>query len=184
MTVTRAPTPSRLEAVPSSRSVTKWPPAVLVVEVGQRLVLRERSTQVEPAVVVEVADGQPAAERGATCQGARPAAETSTSRPVGRRRPGAGAGIAYGNDRAVVVDVAVGGRQVEPAVVVDVEEGDAEAQQVPARRGQADGGGLVGEDAAAEVVVEGRRLAVEVGHGQVGPAVAVEVAAGDPHAAW
>ena len=40
----------------------------------------------------------------------------------------------------------------------------------------------VGELAAAEVLVERRRLAVEVGHGQVGPAVAVEVAAGDAHA--
>ena len=36
----------------------------------------------------------------------------------------------------------------------------------------------------AEVAVERRRLAVEVGHGEVGPAVAVEVAAATPMPAW
>ena len=41
---------------------------------------------------------------------------------------------------------------------------------------------MVAEDAAAEVAVEGRRLVVEVGDGQVGQAVAVEVAAGHAHA--
>ena len=73
--------------------------------------------------------------------------------------------------------------QVEPAVVVGVEEGDPEAEQVR-------GSGRPGRSApvwsvkmpCAEVLVEGRRLVVEVGDGQVGPAVAVEVAAGDPHA--
>ena len=76
----------------------------------------------------------------------------------------------------------VGLRQVEPAVVVGVEEGGAEAQHVAGGRRQADRRGVVAELPGPEVVEERGRLAVEVGHGQVGPAVAVEVAAGDPHA--
>ncbi len=81
-----------------------------------------------------------------------------------------------------VVDVAVGRGQVEPPVVVGVEEGDAESQQASAGGGQSDGGRVVGEQAPAEVLVERRRLAEEVGHGQVDAAVAVEVPGGDPHA--
>ena len=61
VTITRAPTASRLEAVPSRRSVRQWPPVGPVVEVGQGLVLRD-DHQVDPAVVVEVARGQPAAD--------------------------------------------------------------------------------------------------------------------------
>ena len=75
----------------------------------------------------------------------------------------------------------VGRRQVEPSVVVRVDQRRAEAQQVPSRLAQPDHRGAVGEQAVAEVPEEGRRLAVEVGHDQVEPAVAVEVAAGHPH---
>ena len=78
--------------------------------------------------------------------------------------------------------MAVGRRQVEAAVVVDVEERDAEAQQEPARGLEADGRGGVGEHPAPQVAVERRRLAEEVRDGQVRPAVAVEVAARHAHA--
>ena len=44
------------------------------------------------------------------------------------------------------------------------------------------GGGPVAEHAPAVVVIERRRFAKEVGHGQIEPAVAVVVAAGHPHA--
>src|SRR5690606_24599953 len=77
--------------------------------------------------------------------------------------------------------MAVDLHQVEMAVIVEVEEGDAEAERMPGRAGQAEGSRVVGEESAAEIVVEGRALAVEVGDGQVGPGVAVEVAAGDAH---
>ena len=74
-------------------------------------------------------------------------------------------------------------RDVEPAVVVDVEERQAEAEHDAAS-------GPPGRDRRdrstnrplAQVLIEGRRFAVEVGDGQVEPAVAVEVAAGDAHA--
>ncbi len=72
--------------------------------------------------------------------------------------------------------------QVEPAVVVHVEERDPEAQPVAARRGQADRGGMVGELAAAQVVKQSGRLVEEVGHGQLEPAITVQVAGRDAHA--
>ena len=86
-----------------------------------------------------------------------------------------------GELRAAVVDVAVGRDQVEPAVVVGVEEADPEAEDIATGRRQADGGRLVAEEALAEVAEEGGRLVVEVGDRQVEPAVAVEIAASDPH---
>ena len=76
----------------------------------------------------------------------------------------------------------VGGHEVEPAVVVGIQERRAEAQPVPARGRQADRGRVIGEEALAQVAEERRGLAVEVGDRQVGPPVAVEVAAGDAHA--
>jgi hypothetical protein len=60
--------------------------------------------------------------------------------------------------------VAVGGSQVEPAVVVGVEQAESEAQQATSGDGQPDRGGGVDEDAAAQVAVERGRLAIEVGH--------------------
>ena len=41
---------------------------------------------------------------------------------------------------------------------------------------------MIAENAATQVPVEGRVFVVEVGDRQVGPAVAIEVAAGDAHA--
>ena len=78
--------------------------------------------------------------------------------------------------------MAVGGGQVEPAVIVGVEQADPEAQQAPAGDRQADRRRRVGEGAAAQVAVERGRLAVEIGDGQVDEPVAVEVARGNPHA--
>ena len=63
----------------------------------------------------------------------------------------------------------------------DVGHGDAEAQQVARRQPDAGGRAAVGEEALAQVVVERGSLAVEVGDHQVGPAVAVQVAAGHAH---
>jgi hypothetical protein len=85
-------------------------------------------------------------------------------------------------DRAEVVDVAVGRDEVQPAVGIQVGEADAEPQEIAARRGESDDRGVVGELAGAEVVIEGRGLPEEVGDRQVGPAIAVQVAGGDPHA--
>ena len=111
------------------------PPAVLVVEVGQRLVLGERA----------------AGRRGRRCRGrprpgpGRPAGPARAARrgrsrrsvgPPRRRRRAGRHGV--GDLRPVVVDVAVGRGQVEAAVVVDVEEGDAETEPVAGRHRQPD----------------------------------------------
>ena len=122
---------------------------------------------------------RPRPSRG-TWNGGPAAALTSVSRPFAPPSMSC-AGIGVGDLRPFVGDVTVGGQEVEPAVVVGVEEGDAEAQAVSAGRVQADRGRAVGEEARAEVLVERGRLAEEVGDGQVEPTVAVEVAAGDPH---
>ncbi len=122
-----------------------------VVEVGGRTVVAD-DDRVDPAVVVEVADGQAAAQPGHL-----------------ERRAGAGADVAQpavraaqhelrrhrvGNLGADIGDVAVDRQEVEPAVGVGVEEGDAEAQAEPAGGVQADRGRPVGEQAAAEVLVD------------------------------
>ena len=79
------------------------------------------------------------------------------------------------------IDVAVGDEDVEPAVVVHVEEADAPAEVagVDAEAGEV---GVVVEVAAAEVQIEGVGVAGEVGLDDVEEAVAVEVSDGNAHA--
>ena len=79
------------------------------------------------------------------------------------------------------VDVTVGDEDVEPAVVVHVEEADAPAEVagVDAEAGEV---GVVVEVEVAEVVVEGVGVSGEVGLDDVEEAVAVEVSDGDAHA--
>ncbi len=79
------------------------------------------------------------------------------------------------------VDVAVGHEDVEPAIVVHVEEAYAPAEEagVDAKAGEI---GVVVEVAVAEIEVEGVGVAGEVGLDDVEEAVAIEVADGDAHA--
>ena len=79
------------------------------------------------------------------------------------------------------VDVAVGDEDVEPAVVVHVEEADAPAEKagVDAEAGEV---GAVVEVEPAQVQVERIGVAGEVGLDDVEEAVAVVVADGDAHA--
>ena len=149
-----------------------------VAEEDRRLILAD-DDGVDQAVVIEISRGEAAAQVERLERSPR-AGEASVSRPAGRAHEQLDRHLP-GKRRPVVADVAVGRDQVEPAVVVCVEERDAEAQQVPAGRGQSDRGGLVGEDAPAQVAEQRGGLAVVVGDGQVGAAVAVEVAAGDAH---
>ena len=71
-----------------------------------------------------------------TCQGGPARSETSSelARAVAQEELG---GHRVGDRRAVVVDVAVGLRQVEAAVVVGVERGEPEAEHEAGRRGEA-----------------------------------------------
>ena len=148
------------------------------MEVGQRPVLGD-DQRVAPAVVVEVADGQPPAQAGHLPGVARAVGGVDQlALRVAQPEPG---GHGVGQSRPAVVDVAVGGDEVEPAVVVGVEERHAEPQQIPAGRGQPDLGGVVEVEALAGVAEQRGPLGVEVRDGQVHPAVAVLVAEGHPH---
>ena len=179
VTATRAPTASRFERVPSSWRTRKCP--AHRIRCGGRPAARSARRRRRRAGRRDRGRRRPGPRpRWSARKGAPARSETSVSRPPGpaeeelqRHRPG--------EARPVVEDVSVGRDQVEPAVVVGVEESDPEAEQRAAGHRQADRRGVVGEEAAAQVAVEGRRLAVVVRHGQVEQAVAVEVAAGDPH---
>ena len=79
------------------------------------------------------------------------------------------------------IDVAVGDEDVEPAIVVQIDEADAPAEiaRVDAKAGEV---GVVFKGAVAEVLVERVGVAGEVGLDDVEQAVAVEVADADAHA--
>ena len=118
--------------------------------------------------------------RRGTCQGG-PACVGDVAE-VARRDAEQELGRHLVRDRgAEVGDVPVGLDQVEPAVVVGVERGQAESEEPPGGGGQARGGRSVAEQPTTVVVVERGRLVEEVGDGQVETTVAVEVAAGNPH---
>ena len=158
----------------------KWAPSALgpVGELHQGFVLRDHH-RVEPAVVVQVADGQPAAHVGPLERragagrdvGQRPA--RASEQELRRHR--------IGEERPMVAEVPVGRHQIEPAVVVGVEESRAETEAVAAGGRQAGGGGMVGEEPLPEVVEQGGGLAVEIRDRQIEAAVAVDIAAGDAH---
>ena len=80
------------------------------------------------------------------------------------------------------VDVAVGGEEVEPAVVVVVEEGGAPAEEGNGGFGDAELVADVGEVAVAVVVVEDLVVVGEGGVVEVDAAVVEVVAGGDAHA--
>ncbi len=105
------------------------------MEVGHGLVLGENE-QVGPAVVVEVAPGQAPADTLNLPGWARLVGDVGEMAPVvAEHQPGR---HGVGGRGAEVVDVAVGGGQVEPAVVVGVEERDSKAQEKAGLAGQAD----------------------------------------------
>ena len=176
--LTLAPTASRFEAVPSRRRVKWWPPSVRLwayIRGASRQAMRRsrrpslsRSPTARARPSRSVRTGAPARSPTSVRRPSVPPEEQLRGHRVGRLGP-------------EVVDVAVGLDQVEPAVVVGVEEGDPEAEAGAGGGEQAEGAGPVVEDALAEVLVEGRPLVVEVGDDQVGAAVAVDVAAADPH---
>src|SRR5262249_52972701 len=120
----------------------------LVVEIGQGLAIGD-DQQVEPAVVVKVAGGQATTDPGDLPR--RAGAPGHVGKPAGAlaqeelRRHGVGT---VGPE---VADVAVGRGQVEPTVVVGIQEGRAEAQQVAAGCRQADRRGAVQESPGPEV---------------------------------
>ena len=119
--------------------------------------------------------------RRLTLQGSPAEAETSRSRPPPSPRISI-AGMVNGTCGLMSVTWPLACATSSTAVVVDVQERQAEAEDVPRRGRQADRRGSIDELGAAEALIEGRRFAEEVGDGQVEPAVAVEVAAGDAHA--
>ena len=177
--VTRAPTASRFELVPSRLNLMKWPGLLRsVVQINERFVLIEYD-RIETPVVIEVADGQTATEVQRAERLAGPVGNVAQATPGTadqelqwhRER----------NPRATVQHMTVGGEQVEPTVVIDVRKRDAEAQKRTAERLQTDYRGLIDEATSAEVTKEGCGLAEEVGNSQVEPPITIEVAARDSH---
>src|SRR5438105_2751059 len=83
----------------------------------------------------------------------------------------------------MIDDVAVAQEEILVTVLVEVEKAGAEADQVPAERGQA--GRAAGEDelTLAAVAVQAVELVLEVGDEQRQPAGAVVVGGIDSHAA-
>ena len=79
------------------------------------------------------------------------------------------------------IDVAVGDQDVEPAIVVDIDEAHTPAQQ-PGIHAQSRLVGAVVEGAVAEIHEEGVGIAGEIGLHNVEHAVAVVVADGNAHA--
>ncbi len=89
--------------------------------------------------------------------------------------------VKLGEAADVGIDVAVGDEEVQPAVEVGVEEGDAPAHRLEAGRGQARGAAHVLEEPVAQVPVEGLGVVGEGGEHEVQPAVVVVVAGVHPH---
>ena len=82
----------------------------------------------------------------------------------------------------VVVEVAVGDKQVAVAVVVVVDEEGAPGEELQAGDPQPGLKGHVGEKPVAEVAVQAVGLPLVVGDEEVEPAIAVVVAHVNPHA--
>ena len=101
--------------------------------------------------------------------------------PTGRVTQEKLRGHRIGKRRAVVLDVAVGLRQVEAAVVVRIERSEPKTENKASGCGKPSSSRPVTEQSLAMVVIERRRFAKEVGHGQIEPAVPVIVAAGHAH---
>ncbi len=115
------------------------------MQVDERLILG-LDDRVDPAVVVEVARGQASAQVEGAERVAGPGRHVrqASVRPARQQLNG----HLPGEDGLVVADMAVGRDQVEPAVIIGIEEGDAEAQQLAGRRSQAHRRGVVREQAA------------------------------------
>ena len=183
VTLMRAPMPVRLDLTPTVRILIqlRLRRGVAAEELGHGVDAVD--DDVEVAIVVVVSEGAAAAGDGNGHAGtglvgdffelavAQVAVEIFA---FGVRRVGVRA-VHFG------IDVSVGDQDVEPAVVVHVEEADAPAEVagVDADAGEV---GAVVEVEAAEVLIEGGGVSGEVGLDDVEEAVAVEVSDGHAHA--
>ena len=151
----------------------------LIVQQGERGILRD-DDHIGSAVVVQVADGQSTPQPGESPGGPGAVRDVDELAPTVAEEQLRGHQV--GERGAVVVDMAVGLRQVEAPVVVGIERGEPEAEHEPGRRGERGRGRSVAEPTLAVIVIERGRFAQVVGDGQVEPAVAVEVSTGHAHA--
>src|SRR5262249_47050120 len=99
----------------------------LVVEVSQRLALAEQE-QVDTAIVVEIARRQAAADPGDAPRGPGSVRDVDQTAILAPDEELGGHGIR--EERAEILDVAVGRCQVLAPIVVDVEQGDAETKPI------------------------------------------------------
>ena len=138
---------------------------------------------VDAAVVVDVAERRGTAGGDERRRSAAARLHFLEPRPAGRRRGAErdaaqqqiGFGIRIGREGlALQADAAIGLIEIEPAVIVEVHQGHAEAREAPAHHAQAHHAGGIDEERA--VVAEiGIGLGVEVHDQQVVVAVVVDV---------
>ncbi len=163
---------------PFSSTVNDRPDSVTVPEQGGGAA-EDGDDGVDPAVAIEVAHGDPPGQGGTGEPGpGRAAGVEQPTVPVPEQGRVHGQGDA---EAGPVEDVAVPLDQVEPAIGVEVGQGQAEADDRPGRPGQAERLGGVDEGPAPGPEEADGPPAGEVAHQEVGPTVAVDVAEGQAH---
>ena len=115
----------------------------LVAEVDQRLVLRDENG-VEPAVVIKIAHGEPAADRFLLERRAGVSGRIE-KRTVGGPQQELGCHRVR-VQRTLVAHMPVGSQQIEPAIIVRVQECHSEAEPVASRGGELGGCRAIGEE--------------------------------------
>src|SRR5262249_34441572 len=150
-------------------------------QIGARVAVD--AEEIEPAVVIEVADCE--AARGARArEGAAGAGGGVLERPAAavpeeaHRLLVADARHVLGDER---VDAPVGSAQVEPPVPVEVENLDSPTAVGPGRSQEPGALRSVGEGAARLVPEEGVAFAVEVRHEEAQPTDVLVIADADAH---
>ena len=138
------------------------------------MVLR-RDHDVDPAIVVEVSNRQASSHEWKLEPRPRAVGHVDELASCRRSREKLRPHLLL-NVGAIILDVAIGGDQIESAVVVEVEKSHPEAEPVAACHRDAAFRGMVAEETVAEIDVERCVFVVVVGDGQVGQAVAVGVA--------
>ncbi len=154
---------------------------IVAIKIRGSVVSGHQNVQV--AVTIEITEGQTAANLGSV----EPSADSvcnvnkfsaSTIQEELRRLSVAGvaADVADG-----FVDVAVGDRQVQSAIEIDIEKHAAEAERVAGGRADAGWNGYVVENSWSGGAIQTDHFVVEIGDGDAGLARAIEISDIDTH---
>ena len=156
--------------------------AVVPQEIGGLTVVG--CQQVEVPVIVDIGDGKRSTDllHGEAAPRRPPLLDEAASAGVVEQQPALRVLRSGAHLRRVVDDVAVRDGDVEPAVVVVVEERCAEADEWQRREREAALAGRIDEQPPAQIAKQRRRLELVIRHDQIQPAVAVVVAKIGAHA--